>query len=143
MNVEVSTDLLNSNYKMKETSFFFLSLSKTNHTLFLISLTRKLKRLLGWRLLYLSLNKKLLRLSIRSKVQSLKRSMLLRTRLLVPPKKRVETFVPRPKQKFVKAVYKVKCSVSDKTDSDNVVLRDKGQFFKYVGPNQVWIPKKV
>ena len=72
--------------------------------------------------------------------------MLLRTRLLVSSKKRVETFVPKPKQKFVKAVYKVKCSVSDKTDSvksDNIVLPDKGQFFKYVGPNQVWVPKKV
>ena len=53
-----------------------------------------------------------------------------------PPKRRVETFVPRAKQKFVKAVYKVKCSVSDKTNSinnDNVVLPNKGQFFKYVG----------
>ena len=63
-----------------------------------------------------------------------------------PSKKRVETFVPKPKQKFVKAVYKVKCSVSDKTDcvkSDNTVLQDKGQFFKYVGPNHVWVSKKV
>ena len=62
-----------------------------------------------------------------------------------PPKKRVETFVPRPQQKFVKTVYKVKCSVSDKTDSVNiynVVLPDKCQFFKYVGPNQIWVPKK-
>ena len=58
----------------------------------------------------------------------------------------METFVPKPKQKSVKAVYKVKCSVSDKTDSvnsDNVVLPDKGHFFKYDGPNQVWVPKKV
>ena len=58
----------------------------------------------------------------------------------------METFVPKPKQKFVKAVYKVKCSVSDKTDSvksDNIVLPEKGQFFKYVGPNQVWVSKKV
>ena len=72
--------------------------------------------------------------------------MLLRTRLLAPPKRRVETFVLRPKQKFVKAVYKVKCSASDKTDSvnsDNVVLPKKGQFFKYVGLIQVWVPKKV
>ena len=62
------------------------------------------------------------------------------------PKIREKTFVPKPKQKFVKAIYKVKCSVSDKTDSvksDNTVLPDKGQFFKYVGPNQVWVPKKV
>ena len=58
----------------------------------------------------------------------------------------METFVPRLKQEFVKVVYKEKCSVSDKTDSvnsDNVVLPDQGQFFKYVGPNQVWVPKKV
>ena len=62
------------------------------------------------------------------------------------PKKREKTFVPKPKQIFVKAVYKVKCSVSDKTDSvksDNTALLDKGQFFKYAGPNQVWVPKKV
>ena len=52
----------------------------------------------------------------------------------------------KPKQKFVKVVYKVKCPVSDKADSvnsDNVVLFEKGQFFNYVGPNQVWAPKKV
>ena len=62
------------------------------------------------------------------------------------PKKREKTFVHKPKQKFVKAVYKVKCSVSDKTDSvksDNTILPDKGQFFKYFGPNKVWVPKKV
>ena len=59
---------------------------------------------------------------------------------------RVETFIPKPKQKSVKAVYRVKCPVTDKADSvksDNVVLPDKGQFFKYVGPNQVWVPKKI
>ena len=72
--------------------------------------------------------------------------MLLRTRLLVPLRKREKTFVPKPKHKFVKAVYKVKCSVSDKTNSvksDNTVVPDKNQFFKFVGPNQVWVPKKV
>ena len=61
-------------------------------------------------------------------------------------KKREKTFIPKPKQKFVKAVYKVKCSVSDKTDSvksDNTVVPDKIQFLKFVGPNQVWVPKKV
>ena len=59
--------------------------------------------------------------------------MLLRTRLLVPLKKREKTFVPKPKQKFVNLVYNVKCSVSDKTDSfksGNTVLPDKGQFFQ-------------
>ena len=62
------------------------------------------------------------------------------------PKSRVKTFPPKPKQKFVKVTYKVKCSVSDKTDSiksDNNVKPDKNQFFKFAGPNQVWVPKKV
>ena len=62
------------------------------------------------------------------------------------PKRRVKTFPPKPKQKFVKATYKVKCSVSDKIDSvksDNTVKSDKNQFFKFAGPNQVWVPKKV
>ena len=71
--------------------------------------------------------------------------MLLRTRLLVPLKKGW-THVPKPKQKFVKAVYKVKCSVNEKIDSvksDNTVLPEKGQFFKYAGHNHVWVPKKV
>ena len=58
-----------------------------------------------------------------------------------------ETFVPKPKQNVVKAQYKVKCSVTEKIDPivqvKNVILPDKGQFFKYVGPNQVWVPKKV
>ena len=92
---------------------------------------------LGWRLLYLSLNRNLLRLSIRSKVQSLKEVNVVENKTSSSHKKRVETFVPKPKHKSVKAVYKVKCSVSDKTDSvnsDNVVLPEKGQFFKYVRP---------
>ena len=62
------------------------------------------------------------------------------------PKRKVKTFPPKPKQKVVKATYKVKCSVSDKTDSvksDNNVKPDKNQFFKFAGPNQVWVPKKV
>ena len=61
-------------------------------------------------------------------------------------KRKVKTFPPKPKQKVVKATYKVKCSVSDKTDSvksDNNVKPDKNQFFKFAGPNQVWVPKKV
>ena len=32
-----------------------------------------------------------------------------------PPKVRTETFVPKPKQKSVKAIYKVKCSVNEKS----------------------------
>ena len=71
---------------------------------------------------------------------------VVENKTLSSPKIREKTFVPKPKQKFVKAVYKVKCSVSDKTDSvksDNTILPYKGQFFKYVGTNQVWVPKKV
>ena len=61
-----------------------------------------------------------------------------------PPKVRKETYVPKPKQKVVKAVYRVKCSVPEvvAVKFKNVVLPDKGQFFKYSGPNQVWVPKK-
>ena len=61
------------------------------------------------------------------------------------PEIREKTFVPKPKQKFVKAVYNVKCSVRDKTDSvksDDTVLREKGKFFKYVRPNQVWVRRR-
>ncbi|KAL8106880.1 hypothetical protein AgCh_023609 [Apium graveolens] len=52
-----------------------------------------------------------------------------RSKTASPSKARKETFVPKPKQKFVKAVYKVKCSVSEKVESikiKNVVLPDKG-----------------
>ena len=70
----------------------------------------------------------------------------VKTKTASPSKVRVETFIPKPKQKFVKVVYKVKCPVVEKVDVvkiKNVVLPDKGQFFKHVGPNQVWVPKKV
>ncbi|KAL8125555.1 hypothetical protein AgCh_013006 [Apium graveolens] len=69
-----------------------------------------------------------------------------RSKTTSPSKARKETFVPKPKHKFVKAVYKVKCSVVEKVETikvKNVVLPDKGQFYKYTGPNQVWVPKKV
>ena len=62
--------------------------------------------------------------------------------------KSVETVcVTKPKQKVVKAVDKVKRSFTEKIDNivkvKNVVLPDKGQFFKYARPNQVWVLKKV
>ena len=44
----------------------------------------------------------------------MKRSMLLESKTASFPKSRVKTFPSKPKQKFVKATYKVKCSVSDK-----------------------------
>ena len=78
-----------------------------------------------------------------------------------PPKARKETFVPKPKQKGVKAVYRVKCPVTEKAKVIKAVYRvkssvndkaktakltsvakpDKGQFFKDVGPKQLWVPK--
>ena len=97
--------------------------------------------------------------------QHVNKDKILKSKTASPPKARMETLVPKPKQKVVKVVYKVKGSVSekvnvvenktvykvkysisDKTNSvnnDKVVLPYKGQFFKYVGPNQVWVPKKV
>ena len=78
--------------------------------------------------------------------QHLNNNKHVKTKTASPPKVRVKTFVPKPKQKFVKAIYKVKCPVVEKVDVvkiKNIVLPDKGQFFKHVGPNQVWIPKKV
>ena len=58
----------------------------------------------------------------------------------------MDTFVPKSENKFLKTVYKVKRLVSDNViiaKVKNVVLPDKGQFFKYAGPKQVWVPKKV
>ena len=40
----------------------------------------------------------------------------VKSKTVSPPKVRTETFVPKPKQKFVKAVYKVKCSVNEKVN---------------------------
>ncbi|KAL8149813.1 hypothetical protein AgCh_006726 [Apium graveolens] len=56
-----------------------------------------------------------------------------RSKTTSPSKARKETFVPKPKQKFVKAVYKVKCLVIEKVENikvKNVVLPNKGQFYK-------------
>ncbi|KAL8115144.1 hypothetical protein AgCh_021826 [Apium graveolens] len=55
-----------------------------------------------------------------------------RSKTASPSKARKERFVPKLKQKFVKAVYKVKCSVFEKVETikiKNVVLPDKGQFY--------------
>ena len=71
---------------------------------------------------------------------------MVKTKTASPPKARVETFAPKPKLKVVKAVYSMKCLVTEKADNvkiNNVFLPDKGQFFKYAGLNQVWVPKKV
>ena len=40
----------------------------------------------------------------------------VKTKTSSPHKVRMETFVPKPKQKVVKAVYKVKCSVVEKVN---------------------------
>jgi hypothetical protein len=54
--------------------------------------------------------------------------------------------VYKQNQHVTKAVYRVKCPVlanDDLANVKNVILPDKGQFFKYAGPNQMWVRKKV
>ena len=78
--------------------------------------------------------------------QHLNNKKRVKTKTASSLKVRVETFIPKPKKNFVKVVYKVKCPVVEKVDVvkiKNVVLPNKGQFFKYIGPNQVCVPKKV
>ena len=65
---------------------------------------------LGWRLLYLSLKRKLLRDVSKVKGSVFEKVNVVENKTASSPKKRVETFVPKPKQKFFKASYKVKCS---------------------------------
>ena len=70
----------------------------------------------------------------------------VRSKTTSPPKPRDNSFVPKTNVKFVKAGYKLKSSVIKEVEVvkiKNVILPDKGQFFKYAGPNQVWVPKKV
>jgi hypothetical protein len=71
---------------------------------------------------------------------------VVRSTTACPPKARMETYAPKLKQPIVKAVYRVKSPVVVKENVvrvKNIVLPDKGQFFKYSGPNQAWVPKKV
>ena len=61
-------------------------------------------------------------------------------------KQPVVSDVYKPKQPRAKTEYRVKCP--DLTSANvvkikNVILPDKGQFFKNAGPNQVWVRKKV
>jgi hypothetical protein len=54
--------------------------------------------------------------------------------------------IPKLKQSAAKTVYRVKSpvlAVDDVKTVKNVILPDKGQFFKYAGPNQMWVRKKV
>ena len=51
--------------------------------------------------------------------QHMNKDKNVRSNTASPPKFRTKTFVPKPKQKSVKAVYKVKCSVDEKL---NVVV---------------------
>ena len=77
--------------------------------------------------------------------QHLNSNKHVRAKTASPPKARKETFAPKPKPKGTKAVYVVKCPVTEKVNIvkiKTVVLPDKGQFFKYAGPNQVWVPRK-
>ena len=69
----------------------------------------------------------------------------VKTKTTNPPQTRVDSFIPKPTQKCVKAGYKWKRSYVKEVEVvlvKNVVLPDKGQFFKYAGPNQVWVPRK-
>lgn len=60
--------------------------------------------------------------------------------------KTVSKFLPKSVHKVVKTVYKEKGTVKAKVDTirlGSIVKPNKGQFFKYAGPNQVWVPKKI
>jgi hypothetical protein len=61
-------------------------------------------------------------------------------------KQLVVSNVDKIKQTVVKAVYRVKrpvLQVDNIIKLKDVVLPNKGQFFKYAGPNQAWVRKKV
>jgi hypothetical protein len=61
-------------------------------------------------------------------------------------KQPVVSNICKPKQQAVKAKYRVKCPVlvvESVKEPRNVILPNKGQFFKYAGPNQAWVRKKV
>ena len=69
-----------------------------------------------------------------------------RAKTASPPRVRKETYVPKPKTKVYKAVVKEVSSVKSESNvspKGSVVLPDTNQFFKYAGPNQVWVPKIV
>ena len=69
-----------------------------------------------------------------------------RAKTASPPRVRKETYVPKPKTKVYKAVVKEVSSVKSEpsiSPRGSVVLPDRNQFFKFAGPNQVWVPKKV
>lgn len=69
-----------------------------------------------------------------------------RSKTASPSASQKKTYSPKSVHKVVKTVYKEKCSVKAKADTvklGTAVKPNKGQFFKYVGPNQVWVPKKI
>ena len=73
-------------------------------------------------------------------------SKFAKTKTAGPSPIKKDTYVPKPKPKVFKAVCRKVSTV--KVDADvirtgSIVKADKGQFFKYAGPNQVWVPKKV
>ena len=77
--------------------------------------------------------------------QHLNNNKHVRAKTASPPRVRKETVSPKPKPKGTKAVYMVKCPVTEKVKNVKIktsILPDKGQFFKSAGPNQVWVPRK-
>ncbi|XP_063946117.1 uncharacterized protein LOC135151534 [Daucus carota subsp. sativus] len=72
-------------------------------------------------------------------------SKFAKTKTTGPSPIKKDTYVPKPKPKVFKAICRKVSTV--KVDADvirtgSIVKADKGQFFKYAGPNQVWVPKK-
>uniref|UniRef100_A0A164VA75 CCHC-type domain-containing protein n=1 Tax=Daucus carota subsp. sativus TaxID=79200 RepID=A0A164VA75_DAUCS len=69
-----------------------------------------------------------------------------RSKTASPTHVRKETYVPKPKTKVYKAVVKEVSSVKSEpsiSPRGSVVTPDRNQFFKFAGPNQVWVPKNV
>ena len=59
---------------------------------------------------------------------------------------RKATYIPKSKTKVYKAVVKKVSSFkleSNISPRGSVVVPDRNQFFKFAGPNQVWVPKNV
>lgn len=77
--------------------------------------------------------------------QHMSKKRHVKSKTVSPPVVKKETVVPKPKQKVVKAVYRIKGTVKDVVAKvlkiGSVVQPEKGQFFKYAGPNQLWVPK--
>ncbi|KAK1388395.1 hypothetical protein POM88_016573 [Heracleum sosnowskyi] len=70
----------------------------------------------------------------------------VRSKTTSPPKTRVDSFIPKPTQKCVKASYKWKPSFVKEVEVvkfKNVVLPDKGQFFKHMTKDRALLSNMV